>query len=149
MHCDNGKKCRVKKGMRSVFRRWSAGMHRSISHVAPAPLLSAPAALRAWAGARSSRKNHRQRVAGVWGSSALRQAGGLCEFDQHLSIFDFLCVSASFENRVIEYVPRNAIYYLFVRKCCCQHLRLFQHLHIGETIVGRHTHEIQKARTTS
>jgi hypothetical protein len=36
--------------MRSVFRRWSAGMHRSIGHLAPAPLLSAPAALRAWAG---------------------------------------------------------------------------------------------------
>jgi len=29
---------------------------------------------------------------------------GLCEYVQHLSIFDFLCVSASLENRVIEYV---------------------------------------------
>jgi len=48
-------------------------------------------------------KTHRQRVAGVWRSSALRQ-GGLCEYDQHLSIFDFLCVSVSLENRVIEYV---------------------------------------------
>ena len=39
----------------------------------------------------------------------------MCESHQHLSIFDFLCVSASLENRVIEYVPRNAIYsYLFV-----------------------------------
>jgi L-fuconate dehydratase len=28
----------------------------------------------------------------------------LCEYVQHLSIFDFLCVSASLENRVIEYV---------------------------------------------
>jgi L-fuconate dehydratase len=29
---------------------------------------------------------------------------GLCEYVQHLSIFDFLCVSASLENRVIEFV---------------------------------------------
>jgi len=29
---------------------------------------------------------------------------GLCEYVQHLSIFDFLCVSASLENRVTEYV---------------------------------------------
>ena len=29
---------------------------------------------------------------------------GLCEHVQHLSIFDFLCVSGSLENRIIEYV---------------------------------------------
>ena len=29
---------------------------------------------------------------------------GLCEYVQHLSIFDYLCVSASLEDRVIEYV---------------------------------------------
>lgn len=29
---------------------------------------------------------------------------GLCEYVQHLSIFDYLCVSASLDNRVIEYV---------------------------------------------
>lgn len=29
---------------------------------------------------------------------------GLCEYVQHLSIFDYLCVSAALENRVIEYV---------------------------------------------
>ena len=29
---------------------------------------------------------------------------GLCEYVQHLSIFDYLCVSTSLENRVIEYV---------------------------------------------
>ncbi len=29
---------------------------------------------------------------------------GLCELVQHLSIFDYVCVSASLENRVIEYV---------------------------------------------
>ncbi len=29
---------------------------------------------------------------------------GLCEYVQHLSIFDYLCVSASMEDRVVEYV---------------------------------------------
>ncbi|NNF34024.1 MAG: L-fuconate dehydratase [Saprospiraceae bacterium] len=29
---------------------------------------------------------------------------GLCEYVQHLSYFDYLCVSGTFENRVIEYV---------------------------------------------
>ena len=29
---------------------------------------------------------------------------GLCEYVQHLSVFDFLGISASLENRVIEYV---------------------------------------------
>ena len=29
---------------------------------------------------------------------------GLCEYVQHLSVIDFLCVSASREDRVIEYV---------------------------------------------
>ncbi|XP_070557132.1 mitochondrial enolase superfamily member 1-like isoform X2 [Ptychodera flava] len=29
---------------------------------------------------------------------------GLCELVQHLSMFDYICVSASLENRVIEYV---------------------------------------------
>jgi L-fuconate dehydratase len=29
---------------------------------------------------------------------------GLCEQVQHLSIFDYICVSASLEDRVVEYV---------------------------------------------
>jgi L-fuconate dehydratase len=29
---------------------------------------------------------------------------GLCEYVQHLSIFDYVCVSASLEDRVLEYV---------------------------------------------
>lgn len=29
---------------------------------------------------------------------------GLCEYVQHLSIFDYVCVSGALENRVIEYV---------------------------------------------
>jgi len=29
---------------------------------------------------------------------------GLCEYVQHISIFDYFCVSGSLENRIIEYV---------------------------------------------
>lgn len=29
---------------------------------------------------------------------------GLCEYVQHLAVFDYLCVSASLENRIVEYV---------------------------------------------
>jgi L-fuconate dehydratase len=29
---------------------------------------------------------------------------GLCEYVQHLSIFDYICVSASLENRIVEFV---------------------------------------------
>jgi L-fuconate dehydratase len=29
---------------------------------------------------------------------------GLCEYVQHLSIFDYICVSGSLENRLLEYV---------------------------------------------
>jgi L-fuconate dehydratase len=29
---------------------------------------------------------------------------GLCEYVQHLSIFDYVCVSASLEDRIVEYV---------------------------------------------
>jgi L-fuconate dehydratase len=45
-------------------------------------------------------------LAGKFGVPVCPHAGGvgLCEYVQHLSVFDFLCVSASLENRVIEYV---------------------------------------------
>jgi len=29
---------------------------------------------------------------------------GLCEYTQHLSLFDYICVAASLENRILEYV---------------------------------------------
>jgi L-fuconate dehydratase len=29
---------------------------------------------------------------------------GLCEYVQHLAIFDYICVSGSLENRLVEYV---------------------------------------------
>lgn len=29
---------------------------------------------------------------------------GLCEYVQHLSMFDFMCISGQIENRILEYV---------------------------------------------
>ena len=45
-------------------------------------------------------------LAAKFGIPVCPHAGGvgLCEYVQHLSIFDYLCVSASLEDRVIEYV---------------------------------------------
>src|SRR5690606_24812081 len=45
-------------------------------------------------------------MAAKFGVPVCPHAGGvgLCEYVQHLSIFDYLCVSGSLENRVIEYV---------------------------------------------
>jgi L-fuconate dehydratase len=37
---------------------------------------------------------------------------GLCEYMQHLSIFDYICVGASLENRVLEYVDHLHEYFL-------------------------------------
>jgi len=30
--------------------------------------------------------------------------GGLCEYVPHLSVFDYVCVSASLQDRILEYV---------------------------------------------
>lgn len=45
-------------------------------------------------------------MAAKYGVPVCPHAGGvgLCEYVQHLSIFDYLCVSASLQDRVIEYV---------------------------------------------
>lgn len=45
-------------------------------------------------------------LAAKFGVPVCPHAGGvgLCEYVQHLSIFDYICVGASLENRVIEYV---------------------------------------------
>ena len=45
-------------------------------------------------------------MAAEFGIPVCPHAGGvgLCEYVQHLSAFDYLCVAASFENRVTEYV---------------------------------------------
>jgi len=45
-------------------------------------------------------------MAAKFGIPVCPHAGGvgLCEYVQHLSMFDYICVSASLENRVIEFV---------------------------------------------
>ena len=45
-------------------------------------------------------------LAAKFGVPVCPHAGGvgLCEYVQHLSIFDYVCVSASLENRILEYV---------------------------------------------
>ena len=45
-------------------------------------------------------------MAAKFGIPVCPHAGGvgLCEYVQHLAAFDYICVSASFQNRVVEYV---------------------------------------------
>jgi L-fuconate dehydratase len=44
-------------------------------------------------------------MAAKFGVPVCPHAGGvgLCEYVQHLSIFDYICVSASLENRIVEF----------------------------------------------
>ena len=53
-------------------------------------------------------------MAAKYGVPVCPHAGGvgLCEYVQHLSIFDYLCVSASLEDRVIEYVDHLHEYFV-------------------------------------
>ena len=45
-------------------------------------------------------------LAAKFGVPVCPHAGGvgLCEYVQHLALFDYICVSASLENRIVEYV---------------------------------------------
>ena len=45
-------------------------------------------------------------MAAKFGIPVCPHAGGvgLCEYTQHLSLFDYICVAASLENRILEYV---------------------------------------------
>jgi L-fuconate dehydratase len=45
-------------------------------------------------------------MAAKFGIPVCAHAGGvgLCEYVQHLAIFDYIAVSASLENRILEYV---------------------------------------------
>ena len=45
-------------------------------------------------------------LAAKFGIPVCPHAGGvgLCEYVQHLAIFDYVCVSAALENRIVEYV---------------------------------------------
>jgi L-fuconate dehydratase len=53
-------------------------------------------------------------LAAKFGIPVCPHAGGvgLCEYMQHLSIFDYICVSASHEDRVLEYVDHLHEYFL-------------------------------------
>ena len=44
---------------------------------------------------------------------------GLCEYVQHLSMFDYLCVSGTMENRVVEYVDH--LHEHFTAPCIVEH----------------------------
>ena len=62
-------------------------------------------------------------MAAKFGVPVCPHAGGvgLCEYVQHLSIIDFVCISASLENRVTEYVDHLHEHFLepcVVRNCC-------------------------------
>ncbi len=45
-------------------------------------------------------------MAAKFGVPVCPHAGGvgLCEYVQHLSLFDYICVSATLEDRIVEYV---------------------------------------------
>lgn len=54
-------------------------------------------------------------MAAKFGIPVCPHAGGvgLCEYVQHLSMFDYICVSASLENRVLEFVDHLYEHFLF------------------------------------
>ena len=53
-------------------------------------------------------------LAAKFGVPVCPHAGGvgLCEYMQHLSIFDYICISASLENRVLEYIDHLHEFFL-------------------------------------
>src|SRR6266446_1789002 len=54
-------------------------------------------------------------MAAKFGVPVCPHAGGvgLCEYVQHLSLFDYLAVSASLENRIVEYVDHLPEHFIF------------------------------------
>jgi len=54
-------------------------------------------------------------LAAKFGVPVCPHAGGvgLCEYVQHLSMFDYVCVSGSLENRIIEYVDHLHEHFLY------------------------------------
>jgi L-fuconate dehydratase len=57
---------------------------------------------------------------------------GLCEYVQHLSIFDYIAVSGSLENRVCEYVDH--LHEHFVDPCVIENARYVAPLVPGYSI---------------
>ena len=64
-------------------------------------------------------------MAAKFGIPVCPHAGGvgLCEYVQHLLIFDYICVSATLENRMIEYICRPSS-----RAFCISHATSLQRL---------------------
>jgi L-fuconate dehydratase len=60
---------------------------------------------------------------------------GLCEYVQHLSIFDYICVSASLENRVVEFV--HHLHEHFIDPVCMSRGRYMPPLNPGYSIQMR------------
>ena len=54
-------------------------------------------------------------MAAKFGVPVCPHAGGvgLCEYVQHLSLFDYIAVSASLENRIVEYVDHLHEHFVF------------------------------------
>ena len=57
---------------------------------------------------------------------------GLCEYVQHESIFDYLCVSGSLEGRIIEYVDH--LHEHFVDPCVVRDGRYMMPEAVGSSI---------------
>ena len=48
---------------------------------------------------------------------------GLCEYIQHISIFDYICVSASLENRLENLFEKNSVIpALLMRNTCLPYI---------------------------
>jgi L-fuconate dehydratase len=65
-------------------------------------------------------------MAAKFGLPVCPHAGGvgLCEYVQHLSIFDYLCVSGSLRDRVIEFVDHLHEHFVTPVEICRGHYRL-------------------------
>ncbi|MBV9228707.1 MAG: L-fuconate dehydratase [Chloroflexi bacterium] len=76
-------------------------------------------------------------MAAKFGIPVCPHAGGvgLCEYVQHLSIFDYICVSASLENRILEYVDH--LHEHFIDPVVIQHGRYMPPTAPGYSITMR------------
>src|SRR5450759_5018735 len=73
-------------------------------------------------------------LAAKFGVPVCPHAGGvgLCEYVQHISLFDYICVSATLENRVLEYVDH--LHEHFVDPCVIRDGRYVAPLASGSSI---------------
>ena len=76
-------------------------------------------------------------MAAKFGVPVCPHAGGvgLCEYVQHLSIVDYICISASLENRVVEYVDH--LHEHFLEPCVIRNARYMPPTAPGYSIAMR------------